>query len=159
MLPIIAVLVATPALAQVPDAYYEIQGPARIVDADTLDIDGQRVRIWGVDALERSQNCTDADGAAWACGQRASNVASEFIGARTVKCHARDRDRYGRIVGQCFVGSVDYGEWLVSNGMALAYRRYSAVYVGAEQSAKNRRAGVWAGTFEAPWDYRHRQRD
>jgi endonuclease YncB( thermonuclease family) len=159
MLPVIAVLMATPALAQVPDAYYEIQGRAFLIDADTLDIGGRRVRIFAVDAPERSQPCYESNGEMWMCGQRATNVASEFIGSRPVKCHERDTDRYGRAVAQCWIGSVDYGEWLVSNGMAVAYRRYASNYIASEQSAKNRRAGIWSGTFEMPWDWRHHKRD
>jgi len=61
-------------------------------------------------------------------------------------------DRYDRVVSQCFVGHVDVNEWLVAQGLALAYRRYSRAYVGAEDEARAAGRGVWAGTFEPPWD-------
>ena len=76
---------------------------------------------------------------------------------RTVTCDERDVDRYGRIVGRCLVGEVDINKWLVAQGLALAYRRYSLDYVAAEDQAREVGRGMWAGMFEPPWEWRHRQ--
>jgi endonuclease YncB( thermonuclease family) len=67
-----------------------------------------------------------------------------------------DVDRYGRLIMRCLAGGTDIAEHLVENGLALAYRRYSTDYVAAETIARDRGLGVWAGTFEAPWDWRRR---
>jgi endonuclease YncB( thermonuclease family) len=67
-----------------------------------------------------------------------------------------DVDRYGRLVMRCFAGKTDIAEHLVANGLALAYRRYSTDYVAAEAGAREDRRGLWAGEFEAPWDWRRR---
>jgi endonuclease YncB( thermonuclease family) len=80
----------------------------------------------------------------------------DLIGRRTVTCDERDVDRYGRVVSRCFVGDVDVNEWLVAQGLALAYRRYSHDYVAAEDEARKAGRGIWAGTFESPWERRRR---
>jgi endonuclease YncB( thermonuclease family) len=67
----------------------------------------------------------------------------DLIGRRTVSCAERDIDRYGRLVAQCQQGDIDIGEWLVSQGLALAYRRYSEAYIPAEQAASAAQRGVW----------------
>jgi len=67
-----------------------------------------------------------------------------LIGRRTVTCDERDVDRYGRIVGRCIVGDLDMNEWLVGQGLALAYRHYSMDYVAAEDKARAAGRGVWA---------------
>jgi endonuclease YncB( thermonuclease family) len=75
-----------------------------------------------------------------------------------VTCEQRDVDRYGRIVAVCRAGLNDLGAFMVANGWALAYRRYSTAYVGPEGSAKAARRGIWRGTFTAPWDWRRGDR-
>ena len=94
--------------------------------------------------------------ATWRCGQRAALALQDLIGRRTVTCDERDVDRYGRIVGRCLVGEVDINKWLVAQGLALAYRRYSNDYVAAEDAARAAGRGMWAGTFEPPWEWRRR---
>ena len=142
----------TPSFARTPAA---LVGIPSVVDADTLELHGQRIRLWGVDAPESAQRCTLRDGKQWRCGTAAANALSSYIAGRTVTCAARDEDRYGRTVASCSVAKVDLGTWLVSNGWALAYRRYSkSSYVGAEAGAIANRRGIHSSQFEAPWDFR-----
>ena len=88
-------------------------GPATVVDGDTLDVGGTRVRLHGVDAPESGQSCVD-QGARWPCGRRATRALAGRLGGRTVVCEERDRDRYGRIVAVCRQGGRDINAWLVS---------------------------------------------
>ncbi len=81
----------------------------------------------------------------------------EFVGQSPVSCREKDVDRYGRIVAACLVRGEDIGHWLVRSGHALAYRRYSSDYIGAEQEAKNNRRGIWAGHTQLPWKWRKEQ--
>jgi endonuclease YncB( thermonuclease family) len=137
-------------------AHADMIGVASVIDADTIEIHGERIRLHGIDAPESSQTCLDANGRSWRCGQRAALALQDMIGRRTVTCDERDVDRYGRIVGRCLVGEVDIDKWLVAQGLALAYRRYSLDYVAAEDKAREARRGMWAGTFEPPWEWRRR---
>lgn len=132
-----------------------IVGRGSVIDADTLEIRGQRIRLEGIDALESAQKCTVA-GQDWACGQKAALALSDWLGERTVSCAPTGQDRYKRTLARCFVGSEDVQAWLVLNGWALAYRQYSEDYVHAEQVAQTQRAGVWEGEFTPPWEWRRR---
>ena len=134
----------------------DLIGVASVIDADTIEIHGQRIRLHGIDAPEGGQVCLDAAGQKWRCGQRAALALQDLIGRRTVACDERDVDRYGRIVGRCLVDDLDINEWLVAQGLALAYRRYSRDYVAAEDDARAAGLGMWAGTFELPWEWRRR---
>lgn len=77
---------------------------------------------------------------------------------RTVRCKGDERDRYGRLIAVCYVGDTNLNAWMVRNGWALAYRRYSTEYVPEEQQAKAEKAGIWRGRFVPPWDWRRGER-
>lgn len=130
-------------------------GRASVVDGDTLEIQGVRIRLWGVDAVESSQTCLDAAGKPWPCGRRAAFALADFLGQRTVYCERRDTDRYGRTVAVCQVGGVEINRWLVEQGWALAYVQYGgSVYLPAQNQAKGDKRGIWQGLFAPPWEYR-----
>ena len=134
-----------------------LQGRASVIDGDTLEIRGARVRVWGVDAPESRQQCWQA-GADVACGRIAANRLDQYIDGRTVSCFEQDRDRYGRIVARCEVERADLGEWLVGEGLAIRYARYAGfASVVEETRARRDHKGVWAGVFENPEDWRRAQ--
>lgn len=150
--------VPAPAPTPAPVPAGDLVGVASVVDGDTLDIHGQRVRLWGVDAPESSQTCTVA-GKVAQCGQAAALALADFIGQKTVSCTRKDTDRYGRLVGVCSVAGVEVNRWQVEQGNALAYVQYGgAVYNEAEARARAARLGVWAGEFVKPWDFRAARR-
>jgi len=129
-------------------------GHARVVDGDTLDVEGTRVRMFGIDAPESSQSCSDAARAPYPCGRVATEALASMVGGRPVTCEPRDRDRYGRVVAVCSVGGVDLNRWMVARGLAVAYVRYSTDYAADEARARQGRLGLWAGEFQNPSDYR-----
>ena len=135
-----------------------ISGRASVIDGDTIDIHGQRIRLWGIDAIESGQLC-QLDGRPWRCGQDVAFGLDARLQNQVVSCHPQDRDRYGRIVAKCDVQGGDLGSWLVRQGLALDYAYYSHGAYKAEQAkAQEENLGIWRGTFEMPWDWRHRQR-
>ncbi len=69
-------------------------------------------------------------------------------------CEDLGRDRYKRIIGRCTVAGEDIGTWVVSEGLALAYRRYSLDYLDQEAEAQAARRGIWATEFVKPWEWR-----
>lgn len=131
----------------------DVTGQASVIDGDTIDIHGQRVQLHGIDAPESGQSCRKG-GKRWRCGQAAANALAKMIGRQTVHCEGRDKDRYGRLVAECFAGGVNLNAAMVSKGLALAYRRYSEDYVPQEDAARGAGQGMWAGDFVPPWDWR-----
>ena len=133
-------------------------GIPHVVDGDTLDIAGERVRLKGIDTPESAQRCRDAEGAEYSCGLRAKASLEARIGNGPVRCEIeQERDRYGRLIGICFApDGADLNGWLVRNGWALAYRKYSIKYVQEEETAKAQGLGLHAGAFVSPWEWRKR---
>lgn len=134
-----------------------IAGRASVIDADTIEIHGQRIRIWGIDAPEGAQACKDAAGSEYRCGQiGALKLASYIDEAQPIICAQRDIDKYGRVVASCVnTFGQDLATWLVRNGHALDWPLYSkGAYSDAQSEAKNRKSGIWQGTFIEPWEWR-----
>jgi endonuclease YncB( thermonuclease family) len=129
-------------------------GIASVIDGDTIDIHGQRIRLFGIDAPESNQPCMRPNRERWHCGQQASLALADRIGRAIVRCEQRDVDRYGRVVAVCFMGAEDLNRWMVVNGWAVAFRRYSLEYVADENIARRNRANIWSGEFDLPWDWR-----
>ena len=147
-------LLAALALGGSADAQDVLTGPARVLDGDTLEIKGQRVRLHGIDAPESAQTCVDGASRPYRCGAVATKALVALIGRGPVACRILDRDRYARLIAVCYRNRVDLNGSMVAAGHALAYRQYGTPYVGHENAARARRLGVWQGRFEAPWDWR-----
>lgn len=135
-----------------------VTGEARAIDGDTIEVDGTRIRLQGIDAPETRQRCTTADGVSWACGRYATAVLAAAVASVDVTCTARGRDRYQRVVAVCWAGVVEVGRAMVAEGLALADRRFGRTYVPVEDAARAAALGIWAGEFEAPWDWRRARR-
>jgi endonuclease YncB( thermonuclease family) len=144
----LAFSLATPAAAD------GLVGRASVIDADTVEVAGQRIRLHAIDAPESSQLCRTRTGEDYRCGQTAALALADFIGVRNVSCEKMDTDRYQRVIAICNVGEADINAWLVENGHALAYRQYVRDYVGHEDRARIAERGIWAGEFVPPWDWR-----
>lgn len=135
-----------------------MSGVASVIDGDTLEVHGQRIRLHGIDAPESRQLCRRPGGAAWRCGQQAALALSDRIGRGTVSCAVKDRDRYGRLVAVCSRDREDLNRWMVEQGWAVAYRSYSRDYVAVEDAARAAGRNLWSGEFVLPWDWRRGQR-
>jgi endonuclease YncB( thermonuclease family) len=139
---------------QIPGA---IVGRALVIDGDTIEISGIRIRLHGIDAPESDQVCY-REGRAYGCGRDATLALLDKLRQQTVACRQRDVDRYRRIVAVCGIGSEDVNAWMVQQGWAVAYRRFSQDYVPHEQDAQTARRGLWRGPFKMPWRWRAERR-
>ncbi|MGY4282007.1 endonuclease YncB(thermonuclease family) [Bradyrhizobium sp. LM2.7] len=130
-------------------------GQASVIDGDTLEMHGVRIRLWGIDAPESSQLCRGEDSLQYRCGAQAANGLDAFIGRRPVNCVRVSLDLYGRTVATCSVGGADLGEWLVYNGLALDWPQYSkGRYHETQREAERTGRGLWKGSYVEPWLYR-----
>ena len=130
-------------------------GVARVLDGDTLDLDRQRIRLDGIDAPEIRQECERA-GYRWACGADSAAALAGLLRGQQLRCSGDEHDRYGRLLARCWLSGLDVGGWLVREGLAVAYTRYSDRYTGEEAEARRGRRGLWGGRFEMPEEWRRR---
>jgi len=142
-------------LATLPANAADLSGRASIVDGDTLDVHGERIRLWGIDAPESTQLCRGRDRKPYRCGALAANTLDAFTRGKTVRCMALDGDRYGRIVARCAAAGADLGQFMISRGLAVEEPQYShGAYAGDQFAARRAGRGVWSGRFVAPPLYR-----
>ncbi len=132
----------------------EIAGRVQVIDGDTFDIGGTRVRLHGIDAPEMGQPCTTDRGQTWDCGAWARTEARRLFQSRRAACALIDHDRYGRAVARCSVGGQDMGARLVAEGIAFAFRRYAMDYDLTEKQAAVAGVGLWSMTVEEPAAWR-----
>lgn len=130
-----------------------IQGPALVHDGDTVTVAGRRIRLHGLDAPELDQTCLRG-GLPWPCGREAAFALGQRVAGRPVSCRGVETDRFGRLVARCTVDGESLNRWLVREGWAVAYRRYSRAYVIDEWIARWHGRGLWAGSFEPPEQWR-----
>ncbi len=132
-----------------------IAGDAIVIDGDTLEIGGRRIRLEGIDAPEMAQSCQTSSGSPWRCGLTAQQKLIEITRGQTVACDAAGTDKYGRTLAVCFVEGEDINASLVRQGLARAFVRYSVLYVPQEAEARAAGRGLWQADNIAPWDFRH----
>lgn len=150
----VLLLLATPSLAQT------IEGRASVIDGDTIEINGERIRFNGIDAPESWQRCKDGKGKEYRCGKEAAFALDEWLAAsRPTRCEFVERDRYKRFVGICFrADHQSVAAWLVRNGWALDWPRYSdGEFADAQAEAEASKVGIWRGTFDKPCEARARR--
>lgn len=135
-----------------------IQGTASVIDGDTIEIHGERIRLDAIDAPESSQLCLDAASKRNRCGQKSAFALADMIGQSVVSCSPKGRDRYKRVIAVCFKGATNLNAWMVAQGLAMAFRKYGIDYISQEDEARLARRGMWVGSFEMPWDWRARSR-
>jgi endonuclease YncB( thermonuclease family) len=135
----------------------QVVGRASVIDGDTIEIRGERIRFNGVDAPESRQLCQNARGKPYRCGQAAALALDDYLAAsRPTRCVEVDRDRYKRIVANCFrADGQNVAAWLVRTGHALDWPRYSkGRYADEQRAARAARSGIWQGRFVEPWEWR-----
>jgi len=140
-----------------------ISGQANVIDGDTIKINKKKVRLFGIDAPEKDQICKKVyfnflifnfqkD---YKCGEKSTLALLKKLKDKKVKCILeKNKDIYKRNIGTCYVGNLDINKWLVKNGYAVAYKRYSKRYLLDEQYAKENKLGMWGGTFTEPEKWR-----
>jgi endonuclease YncB( thermonuclease family) len=137
--------------------YAKMSGNARVVDGDTIEVAGTRIRLHGIDAPESKQLCLRGN-VSWRCGIRSTEALREMVHGTIISCQERDVDRYGRIVAVCHANDTNLNAQMVSLGMAVAYQKYSEDFLVLEALAKANKIGLWAGKFVLPWEWRRGKR-
>jgi len=125
----------------------------KIIDGDTIILKGEKIRFSGIDTPELKQTCMNGDEKVF-CGKSAKMLLIKKIGNETPECISEGKDAYKRTLAECFVNGESLSAFLVRSGYAFAYRKYSKKFIKDEEFAKENKLGMWAMTFQYPWDFR-----
>ena len=125
----------------------------RVVDGDTIVLNGEKIRFSGIDTPELKQTCLNGDEKVY-CGKTAKILLVKKIGNETPECIREGKDAYKRILAECFVNGESLSVYLVRSGYAFAYRKYSDKFIKDEEFAKENKLGMWSMKFQFPWDFR-----
>ena len=143
----------------------EISGIPKVVDGDTIHINNYKFRLEGIDAPEMRQQCKKESFKIsffigftfykdYSCGRVSKEKLITKIDTTEIKCISSSKDRYKRYIATCYKGKTNLNQWMVRNGFAIAYRRYSKKYVPDEVFAKENKLGLWQGKFMEPEKWR-----
>ena len=124
-----------------------------VVDGDTIKLGDVKIRFSGIDAPEINQTCVASEGKV-ACGKISRDILITKVTNSKISCTDEGKDFYGRVLGECFVNGESLSRYLVREGFAFAYRKYSDKFILDEEYAKSNRLGMWSMKFQYPWDYR-----
>jgi endonuclease YncB( thermonuclease family) len=136
-----------------------IAGAAAVIDGDTFAIGETVVRLADVDAPELAQTCDGGPKRLRPCGAYVADKVAERLEGREVRCAVLELDQYDRSIARCEVAGEDLSQWLISSGLAMAFRRYSDRFAADEDAARAAGIGLWQTDFEPPWEYRARRWD
>ena len=125
----------------------------KIVDGDTIILNGEKIRFSGIDTPEIKQTCMNGDEKVF-CGKLAKNLLIKKIGKETPQCIREGKDVYKRTLAECFINGESLSAFLVRSGYAFAYRKYSNKFIQDEEFAKENELGMWSMKFQYPWDFR-----
>ena len=125
----------------------------KIVDGDTIVLNGEKIRFSGIDTPELKQTCLHNNEIV-DCGMSAKILLIKKIGNKTPECISEGKDVYNRTLAECFINGKSLSKFLVRSGYAFAYRKYSKKFIDDEDFAKANKNGMWAMKFKYPWDFR-----
>ncbi len=125
----------------------------KIVDGDTIVLNGEKIRFSGIDTPELKQTCMKGEQKVF-CGMFAKMLLIKTIGNETPKCISEGKDAYKRTLAECFINGESLSAFLVKSGYAFAYRKYSDKFIKEEEFAKKNKLGMWSMKFQYPWDFR-----
>ena len=125
----------------------------KVIDGDTIHLNGEKIRFSGIDTPEIKQTCTK-NSEIIKCGILAKESLIKIIANKKINCIREGKDRYKRTLAECFVNDLSLSSYLVKNGYAFAYRKYSKKFIADEDFARLNKLGMWSMKFEYPWDWR-----
>ena len=128
---------------------YEI----KIIDGDTIHLNNEKIRFTGIDTPELKQTCNKNNEIVY-CGIKARKLLIDKIGKNKVNCVREGKDQYKRTLAECFINDISLSRFLVREGYAFAYRKYSKKFIIDEDFARKNKIGMWSMKFEYPWDWR-----
>ncbi len=137
-----------------PPSLPTTSGSGAAVEGDVVSVNGGAVKLWGIDAPDVGQTCTDRRGRSYDCFEASKKALSRYIGQNQIECHIRGKDSHGQQIGTCGVKGMDLAALMTRDGWALAFQGLSFQYTRLEGEAQAHRRGLWSGRVEPPWIWR-----
>ena len=125
----------------------------KVIDGDTIILNDEKIRFSGIDTPELNQVCKNGDQKIF-CGISVRKILIKKIGNQTPVCIKEGQDIYKRTLAECFIDGESLSSFLVKNGYAFAYRKYSKKFIDEEEFARINKLGLWSMKFQYPWDFR-----
>lgn len=130
----------------------DVSGIPKVIDGETLEIAGQRLRLYGVDAPDLRQTC-EIRGRTYNCGRISRTALMDLVAGVTVRCRIRGKSVGDAAMASCQAGGYDLSAGMVHTGWAMAYPREGTTYARIERRAAKAKRGLWQGAFVPPWDW------
>lgn len=142
-----------------------LEGVPRVIDGDSLEINNNKIRLFGIDAPEKKQICKKPFLSIsflnfqkkYKCGLISTIKLKNLIGNKIIKCISESKDKYNRFLSICYLEKKNINSWLVKNGYAVAYKKYSKKFILEEQYARKNKLGIWQGAFQYPEEWRKKK--
>lgn len=151
---LISILLCVMTLPAFAESRTAIIGAIQVIDGETLEIQNQRIKLWGVDAPDLNQTCKDGQDAGYDCGKEAASALSQWLTElQPVRCEPRGNDNSGNTIAICYTSTGDdIAGWMVRNGYAIDWPKYSNGFYGvSEKQAQSNKSGIWQHNESAPW--------
>ncbi|HEC16160.1 MAG TPA: thermonuclease family protein [Sedimenticola sp.] len=143
------------ALLLPPAAFADVEGEPKVIDARTIEINGQQIRLWGIDAPDIDQLCfTKKKHIPFRCGVVAIEKLQKLLSNQVITCKGDKKDEEGRLIAVCYSGRVEVNENVVLSGWGVADPKQTDKYNRAQGAAQNMRDGMWRSSFVMPWEWR-----
>ena len=132
-----------------------LKGQYKVIDGDSLVVNGQEIRLLGIDAPEYRQACSLKNGSSYPCGKQSRAHLAKFAKMGELKCRGWEEDKYQRLLAICYSNDLELNSQMVRDGWAVSYGDYES----EEADAQKRQVGVWQGDFDNPSHWRENARD
>lgn len=132
-----------------------------VIDGDTLQVDGEVIQLYGIDAPELGQLCESKNRLS-PCGLNAALALDKIVSLNksSLRCspwkdgQSAPQSPPATVVEICEVGDEDLAMLMLHSGNGLALPGAFPDYLDAERQARDARLGIWQTDFVAPWDWR-----
>ena len=127
----------------------QIKGKAYAIKGNIIEIEEQKIQLYGIDAPELEQICY-VKGQPWQCGLTAKQKLAEKIAEKSLTCLIKEQENNHIPLAECFVGKQNLNAWLVEQGWAIADRQNSRNFISHEILAQRNHKGIYQSEFLKP---------
>lgn len=130
----------------------ELRGTPKVIAGDLIELQGQRLRLAGIDAPEPGQRCA-LEARLYDCGEVARTALLDLTAGTEVRCRPLGQDPGGSTLARCTAAGYDLSEGMAYTGWAMVQPAAAERYGAVQEQARRAKRGLWRGRFVAPWEW------